>query len=525
MRIGLELRRLGRLLVPFTVLALVAVACGPQPAPPAAQGTRVTLIHFADYHSHAIPFYSEGQQNQAGLARTIGYLKQARKATPNAIILNGGDTMNSVTPAWSDKYQCAEWPMFNGMVDALAVGNHEFDYGWDAFGKCRTSARYPVLGANLVTTADQKPVLTVDSKPYLVKTVDGVKVGIFGLGGPDFAKLINKKNLSETVSFADPVATAQQVVSSLRNQERVDVVVFFGHEDRESDIALAKQVSGINLILGSHSHLKADLQKIEGTSTWFISPYQYLTYLSRVELTVSNGKVTGATGKLVKMDASQPEDAETKATVDRMQKELEADPKYAAKFVVIGTAAVELSVDKIDRGESVLGNYVMDSLRRLAKADAAFSTASSFRASIPPGPIRLEDYLTAVPYKNLLLVHELTGAQVQALLDYSVSKIGSDNFSATSGLRYKISGGKPADVQILKDAANESAGFEPLNPTKTYQIATTDFQAKIAAGYKDIFGKAITVRDTGLVVNDAMIDLIKRTSPISAKLDGRVSVQ
>jgi 5'-nucleotidase len=208
-----------------------------------------------------------------------------------------------------------------------------------------------------------------------------------------------------------------------------------------------------------------------------------------------------------------------------MQKDLQADPKYAPKFVQIGSAAVELSVDGIDRSESVLGNYVMDSLRRLAKADAAFSTASSFRATIPPGPIRLEDYLTALPYKNVVLVHDLTGAQLQTVLEYSVSKVGSDNFSATSGLRYKISGGKPTDVQVLKDAANESAGFEPLNPAKTYHVATTDFQARIAAGYKDVFAKATSVRDTGLVVNDAMIDLIKRTSPVSAKVDGRVTSQ
>jgi 5'-nucleotidase len=512
-----------RLLALFAVLGLVALACGPQQTSPAAQATKVTFIHFADYHSHAVPFYSEGKTNQGGLARTIGYLKKVRKANPKTVILDGGDTMNAVTPAWSDKYQCAEWPMFNGLVDALAVGNHEFDYGWETFTKCRSSAQYPALAANLVYTADQKPVLTVDGKPYLVKTVDGVKVGMFGLGGPDFGRLINKKNLSETVTFADPLTTAKQVVSAMRDQEKVDVVVFFGHEDRETDFTMAKQVAGINLILGSHSHLKADVQKIEGTSTWFISPYQYLTYLSQVELTVANKQVTAATGRLVKMDASQPEDADTKATVDRMQKDLEADPKYAAKFVQIGAAAVELSVDGIDRGESVLGNYVMDALRRLAKADAAFSTASSFRATIPPGPIRLEDYLAALPYKNVVLVHDLTGAQVQTLLEYSVSKIGSDNFSATSGLRYRISGGKPADIQILKDAANESAGFEPLNAAKTYHVATTDFQAKIAAGYKEIFAKSTNVRDTGLVVNDAMIDLIKRTSPVTAKLDGRVT--
>ncbi|OLC55155.1 MAG: hypothetical protein AUH85_09940 [Chloroflexi bacterium 13_1_40CM_4_68_4] len=512
-----------RLLAIGLAILLAAAACAQQAVPPTAQETKLTFIHFADYHSHAIPFYSEGKQNQGGLARTIAYLKKARASNPNTIVLNGGDTMNSVTPAWSDKYQCAEWPMFSGLIDALAVGNHEFDYGYESFQKCRSSVQYPVLAANLVFAADQKPVLTVTGKPYLVKTVGGVKVGMFALGGPDFPRLINKNNLTETVTFADPLKTAQQVVAALRNEEKVDVVVSFGHEEKDADFAMAKQVGGIDLILGSHSHLKADLQKIEGTSTWFISPFQYLTYLSQVDLTVTNGKVTAATGKLVKMDEGQAEDQDTKATVERMEKDLEADPKYAAKFQRIGEAAVELSVDNIDKGESVLGDFVMDSLRRLVKVHAAFSTASSFRATIPPGPIRLEDYLTALPYKNVVIVHDLSGAQVQQLLEYSVSKLGSDNFSATSGLRYKISGGKPSEVQILKDALNESAGYAPLDVTKTYRIATTDFQAKIAAGYKDIFGKATKVNDTGIIVNDAMIDLIKTSSPVSAKLDGRVT--
>jgi 5'-nucleotidase len=509
------------------VILLVSLACTAQPAasPPPPQETKLVFVHFADYHSHAIPFYSEGQQNQGGLARTIGYLKKQRAANPNTVVLNGGDTMNSVTPAWSDKYQCAEWPMFNGIVDALALGNHEFDYGYEAFTKCVAAAKYPVLGANLVFASDQRPVLTTDGKPYLVKSVGGVRVGIFALGGPDIARLIKKDNLTPAVTFVDPLPVAQRVVAALRNDEHVDVVVFFGHEDRDADFAMAKQVSGIDVILGSHSHLKADLQRIEGTQTYFISPFQYLTYLSQVELTLAGNKVTAVTGKLVKMDESVPEDAETKANVERMQKDLEADPKYAAKFRKIGTAGVELSVDNIDKGESVLGDWVMDSLRRRVNAHAGFSTASSFRATIPPGPIRLEDYLTALPYKNIVLVHDLAGAQVQQLLELSVTKLGSDNFSATSGLRYKIVGGKVSDIQILTDPANDAAGFGPLDPAKTYQVATTDFQARIAAGYKDIFGKAAKVNDTGLVVNDVLIDVITKSSPISAKLDGRVVVQ
>src|SRR5262249_12466362 len=149
-------------------------------------------------------------------------------------------------------------------------------------------------------------------------------------------------------------------------------------------------------------------------------------------------------------------------------------------------ASVEISDANIGTGESVLGNWVMDTVRVAGGAQAAFSTASSFRAAIPPGDVTVEDYLTAVPYKNIILTHQMTGAQLQQILDYSVSKKGTDNFSQVSGVRFTMQDGKAADVQVLADPAAQvadAASWKPLDPAATYLVATTDFQAKIAPGY------------------------------------------
>ena len=104
----------------------------------------------------------------------------------------------------------------------------------------------------------------------------------------------------------------------------------------------------------------------------------------------------------------------------------------------------------------------------------AVSTASSFRAAIPPGDVTVEDYLTAVPYKNVVLVHEMTGAQVQQLLDMSAGRKGTDGFSQESGARFTIQNGKAVDVQILADpsaSATDSSAFQPLDPAATYLVA------------------------------------------------------
>jgi 5'-nucleotidase len=127
---------------------------------------------------------------------------------------------------------------------------------------------------------------------------------------------------------------------------------------------------------------------------------------------------------------------------------------------------------------------------------------------------------------------------LQQLLDLSASKLGTDSFSQASGVRYTIQNGKATDVMVLMNpsgapplSANPAtpastpaltAAFESLDPTKTYLVATTDFQARIAPGYSDLFKQAASVTDTGIVVNDLMMQTLRTSSPVSAALDGRV---
>jgi 2',3'-cyclic-nucleotide 2'-phosphodiesterase (5'-nucleotidase family) len=107
-------------LLAAVLLALASVAVM-MPAALAQGGeTKVTLVHLSDYHSHAVPFYSEGKANQAGIARGIGYLKQAKAGAPNPIILSGGDMMNAGSPSWSDKYQYTEMGWLNGRASRTA---------------------------------------------------------------------------------------------------------------------------------------------------------------------------------------------------------------------------------------------------------------------------------------------------------------------------------------------------------------------------------------------------------------------
>jgi 5'-nucleotidase/UDP-sugar diphosphatase len=423
-----------------------------------ARTTHVTLLHFSDYHSHALPFYSEGREGQGGIARAIGYLRAQKQH--GALVFSGGDMMNKGSPAWSDKYRCAEWPWFNGVIDAMAFGNHDSDYGVGELEGCLQTIRYPVLSAN-----------TNGFKGTRVFVVNGIRVGVFAVAGSDFTTLIKEP----LFHFGDPVAAARDAIRELR-EKHADVVVMIGHEHLDDDFALAHAVPGIDLIFGTHSHLKHALTRIDGTSTWFISPFQYLTYISRVVLTFDGHKLVGVTGKLIPVDARMPADKTIARRVAAMQGELEADPKYAPLFATIGTLAKPLPVD-------ALAQRTVEIMRDAAHADVALSTASSFRQDLPRGRVTMESLRAAMPYDNEILVYTLRGDAVEKLLAYGKSRQGSDSFAIV-------------------------AAPKTIDPAATYRVATTDYLARVAPGYRDFFA-GLTAETPGLRVRD---ELRKRLS-------------
>jgi 5'-nucleotidase len=413
-----------------TILVLLWLAAAP------LRAQTVTLLHFSDYHSHALPFYTD-EGERGGIARAIGYLRQEKRR--GALVFSGGDTINIGAPAWSDKFGCAEWPWLDGLVDAMAFGNHDADYGFADFERCRRAVRYPILSAN-----------TNGFRPYAVFTVNGRRIGVFAVAGNDFKQLVKVPELT----FRDPLAAAREAVKALREREHVDAVVMIGHQESEDDYAMAKAVPGIDVIFGSHSHLKRDLTQIPGTSTWFISPSQYLTYISRVQLTFAQDQLT-VRGALMPVDRAMREDRPTARRVQAMQQELERDPKYSELFTPIGHLGAPMSVD-------ALMQRTLDVMRKAGDAEVALSTISSVRGSLPSGTLSMELLRAALPYDNEIVVCTLTGAQLQRL------RTEPDVVSGGTGAGNKI------------------------------RVATTDYLAHVA--YRELF--ACEPRHTGLRVRD-----------------------
>jgi 5'-nucleotidase / UDP-sugar diphosphatase len=455
--------------------------------------TDVTLLHFSDYHSHALPFYSEGKRDQGGIARAVRYLRDEKSR--GALVFSGGDMINRGSPAWSDKYRCADWMWWNGIVDAMAFGNHDADYGFDEYRRCGGTISFPVISAN-----------TEGFKPWRVFHRDGVTIGVFAVAGPDFKSLVKVPELT----FTDPVAAARDAVKTLRESEKADVVVMIGHEHADDDYALARQVPGIDVIFGTHSHLKRELTKIPETSTWYISPYQYMTYISRVVLRVEDHRLAGVTGTLVPVNASMREDRAVAKQVASMQRAMERDPQYRDLFRVVGRVERPIDITDHEARDSALGDLVLDLMRSSTGADVALSTASSFRGGVPSGPVTLEDLRASLPYDNAIFVYSMKGSTLKQVIAYAATLAGTDSFAQVSGIRFRV-----ADPESAKVAG------APIDPAKTYRVATTDYLGKVARGYRDFFA-GLEAIDSGRKARDELRRYIEAQSPVSALADGRI---
>jgi 5'-nucleotidase / UDP-sugar diphosphatase len=474
-------------------------------------------VHFADYHAHAVPFYADGQPATAGLARLIAYLRAAR---PHALVTNGGDMFNVGSPAWSDRFQGREWPWFNGLVDVMALGNHDSDYGPSVFERSRRQLDHPILCANLVD-ASGAPVLTARGRSYLVREVDGVRVGFISAAGPDIPGLVPPAARPVPgARFVDRVPVVAELVARMRGEEKVDVVVVIGHALHEDDLTLARAVPGIDLVLGTHSHRLQELTPIEGTQTVTVSPFQYGTYVADLRLELRGGALVEVTGGLVRMDQDRPEAPDIAAKVAVLHHDLAVDPAYAYLLEELGHADRAVAPDGSEAGESPLGNLVSDVAREATVTDVALLTASTMREAIPPGPVRVDDVLTALPYPNQLLVFRASGRDLQAMLDVSLRHRGSNFHAQVSGLRFTATPDGASDV--LAAEPGQPGSWLPLDPDRRYSLVTSDFTAEGAPGYRDLFA-GLPRRAAGLELRETLIGWVRRTGHVEGRLDGRIA--
>jgi len=266
--------------------------------------TVITILHTNDTHSQIDPLPpNDRNAGKGGVARRATLVKRVRKETPNTLLVDAGDVLQG-TPYFNFYKGEVEYKAMSAIgYDAGTLGNHEFDNGVEALAAALKFANFDIVSANY----DVKGTALEDRvKRYVVKTVGGIRVGLFGLGISPTA-LITPANF-KGVTFLDPLIAARDVVKKLREEERCSLVVCMSHlgyheDGKQGNSFLASQVDGIDYIASGHTHIFMEQPVTAtqpcGAKTLIFEVGKSGIYVGRVDFTFRTGKLVAAAGRLL----------------------------------------------------------------------------------------------------------------------------------------------------------------------------------------------------------------------------------
>jgi 5'-nucleotidase len=221
----------------------------------------ITILHTNDVHSHIDPFPEDHHRNpgRGGVSRRYTLIEKVKAENPNTLILDAGDSFQG-TPYFNFYGGELEFKLMSKMgYHASTIGNHEFDNGIDNIAAQLQHAQFDMLNANYDLS---NTILDGMTKPHQIYEVDGVKIGIFGLG-IELEGLVSK-NLYKETKYLDPVDVAQEQIKILKKEQHCDLVICLSHlgykydSQKIDDIKLAENTSDIDLIIGGHTHTFLD---------------------------------------------------------------------------------------------------------------------------------------------------------------------------------------------------------------------------------------------------------------------------
>src|SRR5437762_1602617 len=211
------------------VLLAGAVSTAGQHANP--QRAHVVILSTTDMHGRVFPIdYYTNQYDNVGIAKVATLVKEARKNDPDLILVDSGDTIQGTPLEYfhNKRNNTPADPMMLAMsavhYDSMTVGNHEYNFGLNVLEKARTEAKFPWLSANTYN----KGTSTTHYQPYIVKEVQGARVGVLGLTTPGIPNWENVSNYAG-LEFHESVSEAKKWVSIMRDKEAVDLVAIAMH--------------------------------------------------------------------------------------------------------------------------------------------------------------------------------------------------------------------------------------------------------------------------------------------------------
>jgi 5'-nucleotidase len=471
--------------------------------------THITIGHTNDVHGHIV---EDPSQKEFGYAKMATLINEWRKENPNFLLLDAGDTFQGTIYVNQFKGESI-LPILNHLAyETMAAGNHEFDFGWEQVLKLAEQLDYPMISSN-VFKEDGTELLP----PVHYAEIGGKKFAFLGFVTEETPVVTHPDNV-KGLTFKDPVEIAKKWVPELKKE--VDHVIVVSHVGIDVDREIAKNVPGIDLIVGGHSHTPLKVPELVN-GTYIVQDWEYGKSLGRADLYYFNDELVQFSGGLVEYDENVKADPEVDALVKKISTEIDK-----ALDIVVAKAEVTLDGDRADvrSRETNLGNLVADIMLERTKlmpgyeADVALTNGGGIRAKINAGDITKKALLTTFPFPNTLAVVEVTGKDLWAALENGVSQVetGGGRFPQISGMSFKYDSTKPVGERVLE----VKIGGQHIDLEKTYRVATNDFLAAGGDGY-EVFTKS-KMLNTGITFYDMMEQALTNMKSVNPKTEDRI---
>jgi 2',3'-cyclic-nucleotide 2'-phosphodiesterase (5'-nucleotidase family) len=473
------------------------------------------VVHTNDVHGRI----EEG--DGIGYAKLATLVKMGRSITNKNLLLDAGDVTHGTLLTNLFEGETAGVLLDMLGYDAVAPGNHDFNYGKERLIEAAKFAaeftNLKVLSANVLNEKGEMVF-----QPYQLYSFDGFIVGVIGATTPDTETKTHPKNVQGLTFMSDEVVYgAQALVDEVRS--RADYVIVLGHIGLDDDGSygitsrmLAENLKGIDLIVDGHSHNVLENGLMVG-DTLIVQAGEYMKYVGVVEISVVNKKVTNVYPFLI--SASEVKDPSTSELAQWAGiTEVVADPEVLAYIEAQKLAVSEITSQvvaytpvRLD-GERAnartkptnLGNMIAAAMVEATGADAAFTNGGGIRASIAAGDITRGDIITVLPFNNTVVVIEVTGQEIYDALEWGYSRLPEANggFPQTANLGIVYSRFAEVGNRIKRVLLNGKL----IDKNATYRLATNDFMAAGGDGYT-MFNKNIVMYGRGLdeVLTDYLV--------------------
>ena len=471
------------------------------------------ILHINDTHATNIPFQVNNKEVPeipdsimmvGGAAYLKAYVDKNRDL--NTIFLGAGDYAQG-SPASSITKGKSQIEILNYMaLDAVTLGNHEFDYSTDTLLHFLKDSRYKMINCNLVEKVTGK--LLFD--PYKIITKNEVKVAIIGVMSEDLPELVIKGAVSE-IDVLEIIPTVKKYIAKIKELEKPNLILLLSHAGYFVDQQIAEAIPELDIIVGGHTHTRIP-HPAKHNRTIICQAGEKSKYLGVLDLKVDvdNDSVYSFLGKLVPIitDYIQP-DTIVARIVDSI------DTECLKGFnEIIG----ELKNDWVRRynQESNIGNWITDMILDFSQADVAFYNSGGIRKNLNAGPISIKDVWEITPFENSVVYFYIRGDSLYNLFEFQVSD--SAQRLQIAGAEYKYNLNNPKGKRIVDLKINK----QEILPFKIYKVATNNFVFSQPIKHFGFDLEPTQMTDCEVYVRDLFISYVRKQKVIDSKIENRI---